>query len=289
VSGRLPPWLIPRARKRPELERLGRKLADMGVRTVCQSARCPNLGECFGRGIATFMILGDVCTRNCRFCAVTHGRPTAIDSEEPRRVAEAAAMLGLQHVVVTSVTRDDLPDGGASRFAATITSLRDLLPRTTVEVLVPDFGGNWAALRTVLQARPEVLNHNVETVPRLYPQVRPEADFARSLGLLQRASGESRHIMAKSGFMVGLGETAEEVLDLLHSLRDVGVNAVTVGQYLQPTRRHLAAAEYVPPNTFERYAEAARDMGFERVLSGPLVRSSYHAGELVELGAARAE
>ena len=289
MKERLPTWLIPRAPKRPALEGLGRKLADMGLHTVCQSAQCPNVGECFGRGTATFMILGDVCTRNCRFCAISHGRPSAVDPGEPRLVAQAAAMLGLRHIVVTSVTRDDLPDGGASHFAATIAAVRDLLPRTTVEVLVPDFGGNWAALRTVLEARPEVLNHNVETVPRLYPEVRPEADFACSLELLRRSGAQAPDIITKSGFMVGLGETRDEVLDLLRSLRDVSVAALTVGQYLRPTRAHLPVAGYVPPETFDAYARAAREMGIAHVLSGPLVRSSYHAEELVDPGARRAQ
>ena len=278
---RLPRWLVAQAPKRPGLEGLGRELAARGLHTVCESARCPNLGECFGRGTATFLILGNTCTRDCRFCAVEHGRPEAVDAEEPRRVAEAAAMLGLRHVVVTSVTRDDLPDGGAGHFAATIGAIRELLPSARVEVLVPDFGGDWKALGVVMAARPAVLNHNVETVARLYPEVRPQAGYARSLELL-RAGEMAGEVITKSGFMVGLGESEQEVLELLRDLRGAGTQAVTIGQYLQPTRRHLAVAEYVRPEVFARYGAAAREMGFTYVMSGPLVRSSYHAGELCD-------
>jgi len=280
VRERLPEWLKPESPKRPELDRLGRKLKGMGLHTVCQSARCPNVGECFGRGNATFMILGEVCTRDCRFCAVDHGRPSPVDPGEPRRVAEAAAMLGLGHVVITSVTRDDLGDGGAGHFAATIAAVRELLPGARVEVLVPDFGGNRAALEVVMAAGPEVLNHNVETVARLYPEVRPEADYARSLAVLGGAREMAPQSVTKSGLMVGLGEAEEEVVALLGDLRAVGVEAVTIGQYLQPTRGHFPVAEYVRPEVFDGYAGVARKMGFAAVLSGPLVRSSYHAGEM---------
>ncbi len=276
---RLPKWLVPERPKRPELERLGRELAGRGLHTVCQSARCPNLGECFGRGTATFLILGNTCTRDCRFCAVEHGQPLEVDPEEPRRVAEAAAMLKLKYVVVTSVTRDDLPDGGAGHFAATIQVIHELLPGARVEVLVPDFRGEAEALATVMDARPEVLNHNVETVPRLYPEVRPQADYRRSLELLRRASEMATEVVTKSGFMVGLGEREQEVVDLLKDLRVAAVQSVTIGQYLQPTRRYLPVVEYVAPEVFEYYSEAARELGFNYVLSGPLVRSSYHAGE----------
>jgi len=281
VRQRIPDWLISRAPKRPQLERLGRKLDSMGVHTVCQSARCPNVGECFGRGTATFMILGNSCTRDCGFCAVAHGQPEALDGDEPRRVAEAAAMLGLHHVVVTSVTRDDLADGGADQFAATILGIRELLPEARVEVLVPDFRGEWEALQAVVEAAPDVLNHNVETVPRLYPRVRPQADYGRSLELLRRAGEARPGMLTKSGLMLGLGETNAEVTAVLGDLRGAGVAAVTIGQYLQPTRRHLSVAEYVAPGQFEAYADAARGAGFSYVMSGPLVRSSYHAGELI--------
>lgn len=282
MSRRLPEWLIPAVRKRPHLAALGRELAEMGVHTVCQSARCPNLGECFARGTATFMIMGEVCTRNCGFCAVNHGSPAALEAEEPGRVAEAASWLGLKHVVVTSVTRDDLPDGGAAHFAATIAAIREKLPEATVEVLVPDFNGDEEALGTVLAAGPEVLNHNVETAPRLYPRVRPQADYERSLGLLRRAGEMRSEAVTKSGLMVGLGESEEEVLAVLGDLRGAGVGAVTIGQYLQPTRRHLPVAAYIEPSRFDDYAAAAREMGFDHVLSGPLVRSSYHAEKLMQ-------
>ncbi len=282
VRERLPEWLRPKRPKRPELEQLGRELAERGLHTVCQSARCPNLGECFGRGTATFLILGNTCTRDCRFCAVEHGRPMEVDPEEPRRVAEAAAKLDLKYVVVTSVTRDDLPDGGAGHFAATIRAIRELLPSVRVEVLVPDFAGEPDALATVIAARPEVLNHNIETVPRLYPQVRPQADYRRSLALLRQASAMASEVVTKSGFMVGLGECEQEVVDLLGDLRKAVVQSVTIGQYLQPTRQHLPVAEYVAPEVFERYEATARELGFRHVLSGPLVRSSYHAGELCD-------
>jgi lipoic acid synthetase len=281
VSKRLPPWLIPTMRKRPQLAGLGRELADMGVHTVCQSARCPNLGECFARGRATFMILGDICTRDCRFCAVTHGEPAPPDSEEPGRVADAARKLGLRHVVVTSVTRDDLPDGGAAHFAATVSAIRERLPEATVETLTPDFGGSREALRAALAGGPDVFNHNVETVPRLYREVRPQADYARSLRVLAWARETDAGAATKSGFMVGLGETEDEVVALLRDLRGAGVSAVTIGQYLPPTRRHLPVAEYVHPTVFEEYERAARAMGFPHVLAGPLVRSSYHAEDLL--------
>jgi len=227
------------------------------------------------------MILGDVCTRRCRFCAVKHGRPAPLNPEEPRLVAEAARVLGLRHVVVTSVTRDDLPDGGAAQFAAVIAAVRELLPHSSVEVLVPDFQGSRDALCCVVEAMPDVLNHNVETVPRLNPTVRPQADYQRSLDLLRQAAEMNSRIITKSGLMVGLGETEEEVVALLRDLRAAGTQAVTIGQYLQPTRRHLPVVEYLPPEVFSRYEQAAREMGFSRVFSAPLVRSSYHAEELM--------
>ena len=253
----------------------------MGLHTVCQSARCPNLGECFARGTATFLLLGDVCTRDCRFCAVAHGRPAPPDGDEPARLARAASMLGLRHVVLTSVTRDDLPDGGAGHFSAAIAALRAALPGATVEVLVPDFQGSAAALELLLRARPDVLNHNVETVPRLYPEVRPQADYRRSLNLLVRAGRAAPGLLTKSGLMVGLGERREEVLDVLRDLQAAGVGAVTIGQYLQPTRGHLSVQEYLAPEAFADYARAAREIGLGHVLSGPLVRSSYHAADLL--------
>lgn len=282
MSRPLPPWLRPAVRRRPHLASLGRGLARAGVHTVCQSARCPNLGECFARGNATFMIMGEVCTRDCRFCAIEHGFPAPLDPDEPRRVARAAADLSLRHVVVTSVTRDDLPDGGAAHFAATIGALRELLPRSRVEVLVPDLQGDTEALNTIIEAGPDVLNHNIETIARLYPEVRPQADYARSLDLLRASARLSRDMLTKSGLMVGLGETEEEVHAALRDLRAADVAAVTIGQYLQPTRRHLPVAAYLHPDIFRRYAETARALGFPHVLSGPLVRSSYHARDLIQ-------
>jgi lipoic acid synthetase len=282
MNRRLPDWLRPAAPKAHQLATMGRRLAASGINTVCQSARCPNVGECFGSGNATFMILGDACTRDCGFCAVRHSAPQRLDPDEPLRVASAAQALGLRYVVVTSVTRDDLADGGGGHFAATVRAIRELLPAAGVEVLVPDFGGDMEALGVVLDAAPTVLGHNMETVQRLYPQVRPQADYARSLKVLRGARERAQQVVIKSGFMVGLGETATEVDALLRDLCDAGVSAVTIGQYLQPTRDHLPVVEYVPPETFMRFEEHARRMGFRYVMSGPLVRSSYHAADLVE-------
>jgi lipoic acid synthetase len=282
MSRRLPDWLRPVAPKAHQLATMGRRLAASGINTVCQSARCPNVGECFGSGNAAFMILGDACTRNCGFCAVGHSAPQPLDLDEPQRVAVAAKALGLRYVVITSVTRDDLPDGGAGHFAATVSAVRQLLPAAGVEVLVPDFQGDIEALGVALNAVPTVFGHNMETVQRLYPQVRPQADYARSLKVLRGAGERAPQVVIKSGFMVGLGETETEVVELLHDLRDAGVSAVTIGQYLQPTRDRLPVAEYVRPETFTRFEEQARRMGFRYVMSGPLVRSSYHAADLVE-------
>jgi lipoic acid synthetase len=250
--------------------------------TVCEEARCPNLHECWGiHRTATFMLLGDVCTRHCGFCNVGKGRPGDVDPGEPQRVAEAVASLGLAFAVVTSVNRDDLPDGGAAHFAATIRWIRTLVPGCGVEVLIPDFSGSEACLATVLEATPEVLNHNVETVERLYRRVRPDADYAQSLEVL---AGAARHrdasapdLRVKSGIMVGLGETPEEVLDLMGHWRDSSVDIATLGQYLPPSALHLPLERYVEPAEFEMYRRKGLEMGFQRVESGPLVRSSYHA------------
>lgn len=278
----LPSWIKRRFPPQEEWERVQRLLQTLALHTVCESAHCPNLGECFRRGTATFLILGNVCTRSCRFCAVGKGIPLSPDPEEPERVAEAAKRLCLKHVVVTSVTRDDLPDGGAGHFAATILAIRKALPQATVEVLVPDFQGSEEALDTVLAARPEVLNHNVETVPRLYPLVRPQADYARSLRLLERAKEKAPDILTKSGLMVGLGETRKEVEEVLRDLRKARCDIVTIGQYLRPSVHHLPVASYVPPEEFEYYREYALRLGFSGVASGPFVRSSYKAEEFVE-------
>lgn len=251
-----------------------------GLHTVCQEANCPNIGECFGRGAAAFMILGETCTRCCRFCAVAHGIPAPPDPEEPKRLAEAAHSLKLKHVVVTSVTRDDLPDGGAAQFAECIRALRALEPAPSVEALVPDFGGDMQAVNVVLAAQPGVFNHNVEAAPRLYAEVRPQADYARSIGILAYAREHgSADMLVKSGLMVGLGESFDEVIVALGDLREAGVDVVSVGQYLRPAlgERHIEMARYVEPAEFEAYAEAATKMGFKGVASAPLVRSSYHA------------
>ncbi len=253
-------------------------LEALGLNTVCQSAGCPNIGECFAHGTATFMILGSRCTRGCRFCAVEKGTPSPPDRTEPRRVALAAAQLGLRHVVITSVTRDDLSDGGAGHFVATVLAVRELLPRATVEVLVPDFRGSLAALEKMIAVSPEIFNHNLETVPRLYPQVRPGADYQRSLGVL--AFAHKARLVTKSGLMLGLGETQEEVLRTMRDLRRAGCQILTLGQYLQPTSHHLEVAEYLAPEKFRDYQQAGKALGFSAVIAGPFVRSSYHAAQV---------
>jgi lipoic acid synthetase len=259
-------------------ERLRGLLDGLGLHTVCEEAHCPNLGECWNRGTATFMILGDVCTRACGFCAVKTGLPgSAPDPDEPRRVAEAVRRMGLRHAVVTSVNRDDQPDGGASVFAAVIREIRARVAGCAVEVLIPDFKGDWSALGVVLGARPDVLNHNTETVPRLYREVRPGARFARSLELLRRSRDAG--LRTKSGIMVGLGEEREEVLETIGAIRGAGTDVLTVGQYLRPSPSHLPLRRYYTPEEFRELATFARALGFSHVESGPLVRSSYHAEE----------
>ena len=276
---RKPAWLKRRLPSGPQYEQTRALLQSGRLHTVCQAADCPNIFECFSKHTATFMILGDHCTRDCAFCAVRHGALAAPDPDEPRRVAEATAQMGLTYVVVTSVTRDDLPDGGAEVFAETIHQLRRRIPGVTVEVLIPDFQGNSDALQTVLDARPDVLNHNVETVERLYPDVRPQADYRQSLTLLQRTRHLSPAIPTKSGIMLGLGETEAEIAQTLKDLRDVDCQMITIGQYLQPSPRHHPVAAYVPPEAFDRWGRLAQRMGFASVASGPFVRSSYQAGE----------
>ena len=279
VRERKPKWIraqFPGGERYGEIVRL---LRDETLNTVCQEARCPNIGECFNRGTATFMILGDTCTRACGFCAVTSGKPAPIDWTEPRRLAEAVERLGLAYVVITAVNRDDVSDGGSQIFASCIELIRQRLPETAVEVLIPDFVGNWDALETVLAARPTVLNHNVETVRRLYPRVRFQARYERSLELLRRSAEWSPRIPTKTGFMLGLGEERDEVSELLHDLRAVGVELLTVGQYLRPSAKHLPVVRYVPPEEFADIREEALSIGFRHVESGPMVRSSYHADE----------
>ena len=276
---RKPSWIraqFPAGERYTEVVQL---LRDETLHTVCQEARCPNIGECFNRGTATFMILGDTCTRACGFCAVTSGKPGPIDWTEPRRLAEAVERLNLSYVVITSVNRDDVTDGGAQIFASCIELIRRARPETAVEVLIPDFVGDWQALETVLAAGPTVLNHNVETVARLYPRVRFQARYERSLELLQRASDWAPYIPTKTGFMLGLGEERDEVSELLVDLRRSHVDLLTVGQYLRPSDKHLPVARYVRPEEFDEIREEALSLGFRHVESGPMVRSSYHADE----------
>jgi len=279
VNRRIPEWLTIKLPKRQGIEEVEGLMRRSGLVTVCEEARCPNLGECWSKKTATFMILGDTCTRACRFCAVKTGKGGALDADEPRRVAESAAILGLKHTVVTSVNRDELPDGGSRHFAETIQWLRRLLPETIIEVLTPDFLGNKANIQTVVDAKPHVYNHNIETVPRLYRQVRPQARYARSLQLLQYVKAADHAIYTKSGLMVGLGETKEEVVALLEDLKAYDVDAVTIGQYLKPGKNYLDVVEYVHPDVFAEYKEIGEAMGFLFVASGPFIRSSYNAKE----------
>jgi len=275
-----PEWLRRRFSFKSSVSEVNDLLVDLNLNTVCQEAHCPNQLECFGSHTATFMILGDHCTRNCTFCAVAYGSQEPPDPDEPKRVAEAVSRLGLKYVVLTSVTRDDLPDGGAAQFASTIKSIREIGNKITVEVLVPDFQGSARALATVVAAEPAVLNHNLETVPRLYPAVRPQADYERSLQLLAEVKRLNPGTVSKSGFMVGLGEKREEVGSLMRDLRKVGCDLVTIGQYLRPSKDHHPVVEYVPPNIFQTYELEARSLGFLGVASGPYVRSSYQAESL---------
>jgi lipoic acid synthetase len=277
---RLPSWLkrkLPHGNGNFYTQEL---LRELRLETVCENARCPNRPECYARRTATFMILGNVCTRPCGFCSVTKGAPDALEDDEPARVAEAAHRLGLRHVVITSVTRDDLPDGGADHFRRCIEAVRG---RTgaVVEVLTPDFLGDHGAVDVVLQARPEVYNHNMETVPRLYRKARGRASYQRSLDLLAHVKAHAPQTVTKSGLMLGLGETTEELLDVLADLRAVRCDTLTLGQYLAPTLKHIPVARYVPPAEFDALADLARTLGFHKVVAGPFVRSSYHADEMV--------
>src|SRR5215469_1585827 len=277
MPARRPEWLkvrVPTGENYSELKTLMR---EKGLHTVCEEARCPNIGECWGHRTATFMILGSVCTRSCGFCAVATGRPMALDWEEPRRVAEAVKQMGLRHCVVTSVNRDELRDGGATIFAATIRWIRRMNPECSVEVLTPDFKGDHDALRVVMDAKPNVFNHNIETVPRLYKRVRPQAIYTRSLQVLKWAKELNPERPTKSGFMLGLGEEHDEVIQTLRDLRTHDVDIVTIGQYLRPSFKHLPVERYVTPEEFRHFAIEGKKLGFRHVESGPLVRSSYHA------------
>lgn len=293
---RLPEWLrrpIASPGRSTAVEGL---LGELELNTVCRSAMCPNRGECYAAGTATFLIGGDACTRGCRFCAVETRPPAPLDADEPARVAQAASEMGLTHVVITMVTRDDVEDGAAGHVVSTIEAVRAALPAAAIEVLVSDFGGRLASVEAVVNARPDVFNHNLETVPRLYASVRPGAEYARSLRVLEHAAERaradaaaseraSRPLPTKSGLMLGLGETAEEVAEVMRDLRDAGVTMLTLGQYLRPSPRHLPVAEFVDPSQFAAYAREARALGFSAVASAPFVRSSYHAGELANEGA----
>jgi len=255
-------------------------LNGLHLATICESAHCPNIGECFSRGTATFLILGNVCTRHCTFCAVDKGRPTPVDEEEPQHLLKAVGKLGLNYIVITSVTRDDLPDGGASQFARTINILHQNRKEAIVEVLIPDFLGSTEALKTVVAAHPEIINHNVETIPRLYPEVRPEADYTRSLELLAMAKNLDPETVTKSGLMLGLGETKAEVIEVMSDLREANCDLLTIGQYLQPSPDHHSMVRFASPEEFTEYEVIGKDMGFAEVASAPLVRSSFKAAEL---------
>lgn len=274
-----PPWLKVKAPGSPNYLRLKRLMGDLALNTVCEEAHCPNIGECWHHGTATFMILGDVCTRNCPYCAVAHGKPATLDTGEPERVGDAAERMRLRYVVLTSVDRDDLPDGGAAIFAETIRQIRRRLPACRIEVLIPDFQGKEAPLRAVLDAGPDVLNHNTETVPRLYRKARPGGRYARTLELLDRSRQYAPQIPTKSGLMVGLGEQWDELVATLADLRGVGCGILTIGQYLSPSSSHLPVERYYHPEEFEMLKATALSLGFGHVESGPLVRSSYHAHE----------
>jgi lipoyl synthase len=277
IARKHPEWIRVRAPTGPAVAHTRAIVDDMRLHTVCEEAQCPNLGECWAHDTATFMLLGDTCTRNCGFCAVTHGRPLTVDPDEPRRVGEAVARLGLRHVVVTSVNRDDLPDGGAAHFAETARQVRARVPGCAVEVLIPDFRGDARALAAVVQSPIDVLNHNTETVPRLYKQARPGAAYDRTLRLLATAKQLRPALRTKSGLMLGLGEERAELGSVFRDLRAAQCDVLTLGQYLRPSRHELPVARYVPPDEFEEIGAEARALGFAYVESGPLVRSSYHA------------
>lgn len=279
---RKPDWLKVKIRSGLEANTVNGILERLSLHTVCQEANCPNLMECFSKKTATFMILGSQCTRNCRFCNVTKGKPEPVDEKEPINVANAVKELGLKYVVITSVTRDDLDDGGAGHFVKVVENIKDINKDTIVEVLIPDFKGDELALEKVVKAKPEVINHNVETVPRLYSSVRPMAIYERSLKLLENVKKMDKDILTKSGIMLGLGEKEEEVIDLMKDLLEVDCDMLTIGQYLAPSKKHHPVIEYVHPDQFEKYKEIGMDLGFKFVASSPLVRSSYHAEEVTK-------
>jgi lipoic acid synthetase len=279
---RKPPWLKVKAPGGPNYMRLKHLMRELDLHSVCEEAHCPNVGECWEHGTATFMILGDVCTRNCAYCAVAHGRPPKYDIAEPHRVARAIAEMGLQHAVITSVDRDDLPDFGAWVFAETIRQIHERIPGCSVEVLVPDFQGNEDSIRTVLEAGPEIYNHNTETVPRLYKKARPGGRYPRVMEIFRYAKRIAPDIPTKTGMILGMGETIEEVVAVMRDLREVDVDILTLGQYLRPSDAHIALDRYYTPQEFRKLYEIGMEMGFRHVESGPLVRSSYHAWEQVQ-------
>lgn len=287
-SARKPTWLKVKAPGGANYAHVRRVMRDLRLHTVCEEAHCPNVGECWDHRAATFMILGDLCTRNCAYCAVAHGTPLPLDAEEPRRLAEAAAAMELEYLVVTSVDRDDLPNGGAEAFAEVVAETRLRVPGASVELLIPDFKGSERALRIVVEAKPDVLNHNLETVPRLYRLARPGGRYDRALELLARARAMDAGLVTKSGLMVGLGEAWDELVAAMRDLRGVDVNILTIGQYLRPSASHLPVARYYTPDEFAELARIGRELGYRHVESGPLVRSSYHAWEQTQRAAAGA-
>ena len=277
-----PEWLRVKAHSISGLETVENMLKELHLNTVCDEAACPNRGECFGRKTATFMILGSVCTRQCTFCNVSKGKSQQVDENEPKNVAQAVKALSLKHTVITSVTRDDLPDGGAGHFVKVINAIRDTTPGVTIEVLIPDFQGDEDALKKVVDAHPDIINHNIETVPTLYKEVRPQADYQRSLDVLENVNRMDRTINTKSGIMLGLGEKEEQVLSVLRDLREVDCDFLTIGQYLAPSAKHHPIVEYIHPDQFKAYEKEAYQMGFLYVASGPLVRSSYMAEQALK-------
>ncbi len=275
-----PSWLIKKEPKSANIKKIRALVNDESIHTVCESAKCPNIGECYSKNTVTFMILGNTCTRKCRFCAVSKGPAEAPDRKEPSKIAAAAEKLGLKYVVITSVTRDDLPDGGAAHFSETIKSVKNAPLKPKTEVLIPDLQGSEQSLAVVVNARPDVLNHNLETVQRLYAQIRPQADYKRSLNVLKTAKKLNNSLYTKSGIMVGLGEKREEVISLMEDLRKADCDILTIGQYIRPSKDQVEVAEFVKPEIFEGYEQAGRKLGFKKVFSGPFVRSSYKASEI---------
>ncbi len=279
MQAKRPDWLRVKLPGGEEYHRMKDLLRTANLHTVCEEAVCPNIGECFGQGTATFLILGDVCTRKCNFCAVTKGVPSALEEGEPEKIAQAVEQIGLRHVVITSVTRDDLPDGGADHYARTIKAIHTQNPTCTIEVLIPDFKGSENALEIILNESPHILNHNIETVPRLYPNVRPGADYERSLSLLEEAKEIDPELTTKSGLILGMGEEHDEIIDVMKDLRDVGCDILTIGQYLCPGKGFLPIKRFYHPDEFRHLKYEGEKRGFKHVESGPLVRSSYHASE----------